>query len=255
MHMTLAHRLTGSMFAILILGSGITAAQTARPAATRAVPVELVCGPQATLTAPVRTMRIVGSGSERAKSLFAPGDVVIINAGTDQGIKAGQQFFVRRVIEDRFTVRTTEKQPYSIHTAGWITVLEAKTDVATATVSEACDGIVEGDYLEPLVLPAPAPATLAGMPDFARPARVILADDHRQLGAGGGSLMVIDRGSDHGLRPGQRLTVFRRTQDAGSPIMWIGDAVVTSTQPETSLMKIGKSREAIQVGDLVAIHR
>ncbi|MBA2303636.1 MAG: hypothetical protein H0W08_13495 [Acidobacteria bacterium] len=252
MHTRLARCLTAFMILSLSVAA---AAQERRPAATRTVPVDLLCGAQATLTLPARTIRIVGSGSERGKALFAPGDAVIINAGTAQGIQAGQRFYVRRVVEDRFTVRTTEKQPYSIHTAGWVTVVDAKADVATATVAEACDGILEGDYLEPLVLPAPPSAIAAGTPDFARPARVILGDDRRQLGAGGGSLMVIDRGSDHGLRAGQRLTLFRRTLDGDAPVVTIGDAIITSTQFETSLMRIEKSREAIQVGDLVAIHR
>ncbi len=48
---------------------------------------------------------------------------------------------------------------------------------------------------------------------------------------------------------------FRRTHGGDAPVVAIGDAVVTSTQFETSLMRIEKSREAIQVGDLVGIHR
>jgi len=56
------------------------------------------------------------------------------------------------------------------------------------------------------------------------------------------------------LRAGRRLTLFRRTLG--------GDARRGDrrwgrrpTQFETSLMRIEKSREAIKVGDLVAIHR
>jgi hypothetical protein len=67
--------------------------------------------------------------------------------------------------------------------------------------------------------------------------------------------MVIDRGTDHGVRTGQRLTLFRPATEANGPVVTIGDAFVVSTQPETSLIRIQKSREAIHVGDLVAIHR
>ena len=246
-------RLIFSLFPCLLLGVPLAAGQQ-RPAQTRAVPIELVCGPTASLSAPDRTIRIVG-GQERAKTLFATGDTVIINAGTAQEVRTGQHYFIRRVVEDRFAVRTTEKAPVSIHTAGWLTIVEAKQDTATARIAEACDGISDGDYLEPLVLTAPPPAPPSGEPDFARPARVILADDRRQLGGGGGSLMVIDRGTDHGLRAGQRLTLFRHSTDGSGSVVAIGDAHVASTQPETSLIRIDKAREAIQVGDLVAIHR
>jgi hypothetical protein len=247
-------RLILIVFSLVACG-GAAAAQSQRPIAARAVPADLLCGPQATLTPPAQSIRVVG-GSEPMKALFATGDAVTINAGSAQGIAAGQHFFVRRVVPDRFTVRTTEKQPLSIHTAGWVTIVETQANVSIAKVSEACDGIAEGDYLEPFVIPAAATsASAAGEPDFARPARVILADNRRQLGAGGGSLMVIDRGSDHGLRAGQRLTVFRTTLDGSGPVMTIGNAFVASTQSETSLIRIETSREAIQVGDLIAIHR
>lgn len=239
---------------LLVTAAGIQAqVQEQRPMASRAVPLDLVCGPRAALTQPAQTLRVL-SGTERTKALFAPGDMIIINRGTSNGVRAGQMFYVRRVIEDRFVVKTTEAAPVSIHTAGWITVVEAQADVSVARVTEACDGVEVGDFLEPFVLPPAAGSVAAGEPDYARPAHVIMADDRRQLG-GEGSLMIIDRGSDHGLRPGQRLTVYRHAVDHGGPIVKLGDAVVASTQAESSVMRIERSREAVQVGDLVAIHR
>ena len=246
-------RLILTCLAIAAMGAA-AGAQSQRPARTRTVPIELICGPTATLTPPAKTIRIV-AGQERAKTLFATGDAVIINAGTTQGLRPGDHYFIRRVVEDRFAIRTSEKAPVSIHTAGWLTILEAKEDTSVGRISESCDGISEGDYLEPLVLSPGVAGLTSGEPDFARPGRVILADDRRQLGAGGGSLMVIDRGTDHGLKAGQRLTLFRQSTDGKASVVTIGDAYVASTQPETSLIRIEKSREAIQVGDLVAIHR
>lgn len=238
---------------IVALTAGV-AAQAQRPAETRSVPVDLLCAPLASFTEPSKTLRIV-SGTEPPRALFAAGETVIVNAGAEQGVKAGQKFFVRRVTEDRFTLQTTEKAPRSIHTAGWITIVDVQANVSTAKVSEACDGVMEGDYLEPLVLPAIARASADGEPDFARPARIILADDRRQLGAGDGSLMVMDRGSDHGLRPGQRLTLFRQPSNGEGSVVTIGEAFVALTQAETSLIRIQKSSEAIEVGALIAIHR
>ena len=68
--------------------------------------------------------------------------------------------------------------------------------------------------------------------------------------------MVLDRGSDHGIRPGQRLTIFRRTlPDGTGPVSNVGSATVYAVQPETSMVRIEKSVDAVYVGDLVAIHR
>jgi hypothetical protein len=228
------------------------AAQTRRPAETRSVPVDLVCGPSAALTQPAQALRVMG-GVERTRVMFGTGEIVVINAGSAQGIRTGQHYYVRRVIEDQFTASTGETPPRSIHTAGWITVTHTDPERSLATISEACDGVVEGDYLEPLVLPADFAPT-AGQPDFAHPGLVVLGDDRRQLGAAM-SLMVIDRGSDHGVRPGQQITIFRRVPDETGPIVELGSGIVVSTKPETSLMRIQKSREAIQVGDKVALHR
>jgi len=239
---------------VVAAAAAVQAVQGQRPAETRAVPIELLCGPTATLSPPSQQVRIV-SGQERARTLFAAGDAVVINAGTAAGVRAGQHFFVRRVVNDRFTARTAEKSPVSIHTAGWLTIVEAKEDSSIGRIAEACDGISTGDFLEPLAVTPAADARAVGKPDFAHPGHVILADDRRQMGAGGGSLMVIDRGTDHGVRAGQRLTLFRQAEDGSGTVVTIGEAFIASTEPETSLIRIEKSREAIQVGDLVAIHR
>ena len=223
-----------------------------RPELTRNIPLDVICAPHAATELPAPTLRVI-AGLESKKGLFGTGEVVVINGGTSQGLQAGQHYLLRRVIGDRFAGRTSEAQTHSIHTAAWITIVEASTNVATARISEACDGVLEGDYLEPFTLPSLTEAR-AGEPDYDRPAQVILGDDRRQMG-GEGSLMVVDRGSDHGVRPGQRLTIFRRAAGTDGPIVKIGEAVVATTHHESSVMRIAVSREAILVGDLVAIHR
>lgn len=227
-------------------------AQAPRPELTRNIPLDVLCAPQAATTLPASNVRVV-AGLERKKALFAPGDLIVIDAGTAHGLQPGQHFFARRVISDRFAVKTTEAPTHSIHTAGWITIVEATTNQATAKVTEACDGVIEGDYLEPFAPPRVAEPR-DGTPDFDHPGQIILGDDRRQLGAVG-SMMVFNRGSDHGIRAGQRLTLYRRAVGADGPIVRIGDAVVVSTQSESSIIRIDVSREAIQVGDLVAVHR
>ena len=121
---------------------------------------------------------------------------------------------------DRFTEPAATACRRSIHTAGWIRIVDVQADdLAIATMTHACDGMLEGDYLEPFVLPALAAATRprGGQPDFANPGRIVLGDERRQSGHPA-TVMVIDRGSDHGLRAGQRLTIFRETAGGSGPI-------------------------------------
>jgi hypothetical protein len=67
--------------------------------------------------------------------------------------------------------------------------------------------------------------------------------------------MIINQGSDQGLQPGQALTIYRPRFAGSGPVLRIGDARVVSVQQYTALVRIGNTRDAIYVGDLVAIHR
>ena len=214
----------------------------------------LACGARATATPPDTSIR-VAAGRERGKSLFGPGESLVIKAGTAQGLKIGQEYYVRRVISDKFVAPAGDKVTISsVHTAAWVRIVDATADSAIAEVINACDGVEEGDYLEPYVKPVVPTEIKDGEPDFANPGHVMLGDDRRQMAARG-DLMVFDRGSDHGLRAGQRLTIFRTTGGGTGPVARIAEATVVVIQAETSVIRIDKTSDAVSVGDLVAIHR
>ena len=177
---------------------------------------------------------------------------MIIRGGTSQGLKVGDEFFVRRVVDDKSTEGEAARDPISIHAAGAVQVVEAQANASVAVVTHSCDNITEGDYLERFQRPAPS-APVGTTPDFAHPGRLILGDERRQM-ATAGNYMVVDRGSDHGLRPGQQITIFRRTVEDG-PVLTVGAATVYTVQPESSVIAFERSIDAVNVGDLVAIHR
>ena len=232
----------------------VSAQTTAGHAVTRDVVSELGCSAQATTLPPDDAVRI-GEGRERGKTLFGPGDPVVVRGGTAQGIKAGEDYYVRRVVSDQFTRQGSDKlKTYSIHTAGWIHIDDAQNDTSIASIVKACDGIEEGDYIEPYVKPAIPSETLGGEPDYANPGHLVLGDDRRQMG-GTGDLMVVDRGSDHGIKAGQRFTVFRTTGGGSGPIAKIGEATAMMVKPDTTVVRIDKVIDAVTVGDMVAIHR
>lgn len=227
--------------------------ETAR-VASRDYAGELACGAHATNVAPDMSIR-VGAGRERGKALFGPDETLIITAGTARGLKVGDEYYVRRVIADRFVQPAADKvTTSSIHTAGWVRIVDATEGSAIAEVVKACDAIQEGDYLEPFVKPSVPTATADGEPDFANPGHLVLGDERRQMAAQG-DLMVLDRGSDHGLRVGQRLTVFRTTGGGTGPVARIAEGTALVVNPENSVIRIDKTSDAVFVGDLVAIHR
>jgi hypothetical protein len=224
------------------------------PLAPRDMAGELACGARAAGTPPDMSIR-VAPGREKGKSLFGPHEMLVIKAGTAQGMKIGQEYYVRRVIPDRFVHPVGDNvKTSSVHTAGWVRIVDASADSAIAEVVKACDAIEEGDYLEAFVKPE-VPVTIKdGEPDFANPGHVMLGDDRRQMAAQG-DLMVLDRGSDHGIRAGQRFTIFRTTGGGTGPVARIAEATALVVHPETSVIRIDKTSDAVNVGDLVAIHR
>jgi hypothetical protein len=254
---------------IVVLGWSVPAfAQPAAQASESSDRLQLACAPMSPPALPQPALRVVGS-YERGRILFGPGEQVILNAGGNQGIRQGQEYYVRRVVRDRFTQWTLGYPPVSIHTAGWVRIDQVSPDMAVATVTHACDGVIYGDYLEPFIDPvAPPDRTVTGQPDFEHPARIVLGDEKRQTGASG-SVMVLDQGADRGIRAGQTLTIFRPTPEwrsydmgygqrmrpSGGPSLRVGTARVLSVQPQSALVRIESSREAIYIGDFAAVHR
>ena len=215
---------------------------------------DLACAPASPRVKPIRSL-IVAGGREARKTLFGTGDALVIRGGAVQGVKVGDEYYVRRLLDDRFTEQQPGVYPISILTAGTVQIVDAQNDFSVAVVSYSCDGIMEGDYLERFQRPA-TPSNQAGTaPDFAHPARLILGAERRQV-ASPGNFMVLDRGSDHGIRQGQQLTIFRRTlNDPDAPVSTVGTATVYTVEAETSIIRIDTTIDAIYVGDLVAIHR
>ena len=241
-------------FAIALVVPVVTmlAQQPAAIAGGENVAEQIACAPLNPPAPPLNGMRV--SGGYQGRTMFGPGDALLINAGGRHGLQKGQRYFVRRYVADRFTPASLDFTPVSIHTAGWVTIVDTRDDDAVAQVTHACDGILEGDYLEPYtdpVVPEPAPG---GTADYDHPARIVMGDQRMQTGAAG-TLMLINRGSDHGVRAGQTLTIFRATLKGHGPLADVGEATILSVRPQTSLMRIDSSRDAVYVGDLAAIRR
>ena len=212
---------------------------------------QIACAPQGLPAAPVPSMRVLG-GYVHGRTMFGPGDALIIGGGA--GVQKGQQYFVRRPVLDASMKQPKVGALYAIHTAGWVTIVDVKDMMAVGTVTHACDGLLEGDYLEPFVPPALPPTALVGAPDYEHPGRILLADERRQTGSPG-TVVLMDRGIDDGVRAGQMLTIYRETINGLGPIVDVGRGTVLSANAKSSLVRIDSSRDAVYLGDLVAIHR
>lgn len=239
--------------AALLVATAVPArAQQPESAQLSGLTRDAACAPGSPLVRPA-TALTVARGREPRKTLFGVGDAVIIRGGTAQGLEPGDEFLVRRLVDDRLTEQNPGVYPISIHAAGAVQVIEAQADASIAVVTYSCDSITDGDYLERYQRPMVPAAQVGTAPDYAHPGKLILGAERRQTAAPG-NFMVVDRGSDHGLRTGQQITIFRRTIENG-PVSTVGVATVYSVQPQSSVVRIESSIDAVYVGDLVAIHR
>jgi hypothetical protein len=217
---------------------------------SRAIQMSAECAPQ--VATPVGdALRIIGGQDTVPRSLFAPGDLLVVGDGARRGIQVGQQFLVRRPPRPRawFTFG-----PRAVTTAGAIRVVAVDERAAIAEIEFACDGMMLGDYLEPYVAPVLPSGTAAtdasGAPDFATEHYVLFGDNERASGSPG-DFMVSNFGERDGARPGARIAIYRDVGVSAVPLVNVGEAILISVKPDTSVFRITRARDAVYRGDLV----
>lgn len=206
-----------------------------------------VCGP-AEADGPVPPFGTIRSRQdEKTQGLFASGDELLIEGGTTRGLDVGQNFVVRR----RYPTTLTGRKGVIVegeHSSGLLQIVSVEAESSTAVVVYACDEMMAGDYLVPFAPDPIRAADPAGMPGFDNAARILFADAGQMVGAPR-RMMVIDRGTAHGLLPGQRLTLFRRSRFNGAKPAVVGEAVVVAVRKNSATVRVEQATDVIFFGD------
>lgn len=206
--------------AIAALGLACSGARAQTPEQPSAPPkakeTELYCaGFIEYAPAPYR-LEIVGGEEEQERRVYAQGDFVYINAGANRGIRVGQEFSVIRPRGQFRPAFTRKKGWLGVYTqeVGRLRVVEVKDRVSVAQVVQSCETILLGDLLR-ASYPRPATSLPAEtkLARFADPSnkqrgRIVLARDGREM-LSANQVVFIDLGEEDGLRPGDRLIIYR----------------------------------------------
>lgn len=242
--------------ALVCATSGAVAAQT--PSDQKFTPLELAaaCAPPPTLGGePGGAPHVIGSQDTFPKRLFGVHDLLVLDTGTKSGVELGRQFFVRRA--SRFAMGA-DGRARGTTTVGWVHVVAVNESTAIAVVDQACGGIIIGDYLETFVAPVLPPNAdrdeRVGEPNFTEMGRVVIGNEDR-LSVGIGDFTLIDRGSEQGLTPGTRFSVYRDVRVSGMPLASVGEGIVIATGGSVSVTRITNARDAVISGDYVAIRK
>lgn len=251
-------RLFHTVLAAGLLAAAVPAAAqrgpAPRPSTLPSDVLALACAPTMVFEAPPTPLRITGGQDSFVRRIFHRGDLVTINAGTDNGIEVGQEYYVRRA-QVSGGQAVTRETPGVIRTAGWIRVYAIENRMALATITHACDTIEAGDYLEPFVLPqVPAASAAKGEPQRGNYGRILLGTD-RRASFGLGDFLIVNRGSDHGVGPGMQFVVYRDKHQPENFLYELGEAVAVDVRAETSTLRVTISRDAFSAGDYVAMRK
>jgi hypothetical protein len=203
-----------------------------------------VCAP-AKADAPTPTIGVLKADMHDAtKNLFAAGEEVFIEGGTLTGLQVGENFVVRRRYQTG--LMSNAKIPImGEHSSGLVQIVSVEERVSSAVVVYTCDAVMTGDYLARFQPEPTRNPESTGRPAFELAARVLFGDAGHMVGVER-RLVVIDRGSVHGVRPGQRLTLFRKSL-TGQPAI-VGQAVVVAVKDDSATIRIDQARDAIFFG-------
>jgi hypothetical protein len=197
----------------------------------------------------------VGGQTQEPWTIFGPHDLLVVGGGSAQGVQLGQQFFLRRAHDPGMEKNTGI---HAVNTVGVIRIVAVNNSTAIASVDYACDALSVDDflvpYVEPVLPPNAAHTDTSGELDFSAPGHLIYASDDR-VTDGVGGFMVADIGANKGAAPGARFAVYRDTGSAGVPLVAVGEAIVVSAGPDTSVVRVTLARDAVASGDLLVPHK
>lgn len=159
---------------------------------------------------------IVGAEEEQEQRTYADGDIVYLNAGSQQGIKEGQNF---QIIRPRGDVKGVHKQKRGflgtyIQEVGQLQVFKVRENTSAAQITFTCDAALLGDLLAPVPdRESPLQRAEENLDRFVDPTgkqtgRLMMAKGNREM-VTRSDVVYIDLGSEDQIKRGDYLTIYR----------------------------------------------
>ncbi|GLH74220.1 peptidoglycan-binding protein LysM [Geothrix limicola] len=210
----------------------------------------------------------ITSNKREDRQYLGEGEVVYLNGGVDQGVKVNDRFLILKTVARKQMHPTVAKKALGdvIQQVGVVRVITTQSKGSVAIIERSLDAVEIGDHLVKFIEPANIPTQLRT--DTAEPVKiapnagVVVYTRDAKLHAGGGDMVLIDRGANDGLKVGEVLLVSRlRNYPVGSDTdkhpstesttYYLGQALVVRTDAQTATCRVLRSTEEIRSGDTV----
>jgi hypothetical protein len=208
----------------------------------------LVCGPAKPPRAWAPVGTLAGHPRDASRILFRTGDEVTLDAAPGTVLEVGQNLVARRVFP---LDRPSAGNALGEYTAGVLQVSSVRAAGTTAVIMHACGELQKGDLLVPFPVEPLLIADPIGTPVFEDAARILFGEPGHMMGAPG-RMLVIDRGRLHGIRQGQRLTIFRSSRGQRTVV---GGALVLVVREDSARILVESATDAVWFGDMAAPQR
>jgi len=162
-------------------------------------------------------LEVVGAEQEQEQRIYAQGDYVFINAGTDVSLRPGQEFAVIRP-RGQFKSQFSRKDGFlGVYTqeVARLRLTEVRERTSVALITTSCESVLTGDQLRGSYSAiAPALRPEAQLAQFIDPetgkqqGRIVLARDGREA-LSRSQIVFIDLGAEDNVKAGDFLTIYR----------------------------------------------
>ncbi len=192
------------------------------------------------------------------KDNYSTDDIVYLSGGEQEGVKAGQEYFIVMPVRKLHHPATNAVLGTVMRYLGRARVLCTQDHTATAEILASCDAIQVGAWLKPFE-PIPIPMTVLTPPvdrcdpASTRPRGYIVYSRDDDVSFGADEVVMIDLGEADQLAPGSQAIVYRDNPVPGTPRLLLGELAVLTTGPHWASAKIIRSSGQMHVGDRVEL--
>jgi len=202
------------------------------------------------------------------RQFLTQGETIYMNGGSDQGVKAGDRFLVLKTMARNLVHPAHPKQKLGdvVQQIGVVRVVTTLAKGSVAVIERTMDTVQQGDHLVHFTEPANLPLALRSdtkdpVKVAANAAQIVWSRDNHQ-NSGNGDMILVDKGSNDGLKVGDVLLGVRvKTFPVGSDgdkkpaqestTHYLAQVLVVKAEAKTATCRVLRSSEELRTGDTI----